>query len=47
VNGEPAAAVVAVNNDGDNYAVTPLFVSVTPSLLLTDHDAQPAGEDAH
>ena len=38
VNGEPAAAIVAVNQDGDEYAITPLFVSVTPSLILTDHD---------
>ena len=40
-NGEPAAAIVAVNRDGDGYAITPLFVSVTPSLTLTDHDGQP------
>jgi hypothetical protein len=40
VNGEPAAAIVAVNRDGDGYAITPLFVSVTPSLTLTDHDVQ-------
>jgi hypothetical protein len=44
VNGEPAAAIVAVNQDGDGYAITPLFVSVTPSLTLTDHDGCPAGE---
>ena len=44
VNGEPAAAIVAVNRDGDGYAITPLFVSVTPSLALTDHDGQPASE---
>jgi hypothetical protein len=43
VNGEPAAAIVAVNRDGDGYAVTPLFVSVTPSLTLTDHDGKTAG----
>jgi hypothetical protein len=42
VNGEPAAAIVAVNQDGGNYAITPLFVSITPSLMLTDHDEQPA-----
>jgi hypothetical protein len=41
-NGEPAAAIVAVNRDGDGYAITPLFVSITPSLTLTDHDEQPA-----
>jgi len=42
VNGEPAAAIVAVNRDGDSYAITPLFVSITPSITLTDHDGQPA-----
>jgi hypothetical protein len=44
VNGEPAAAIIAVNQDGDGYAITPLFVSVTPSLTLTDHDGQSASE---
>jgi len=44
VNGEPAAAIAAVNRDGDGYAITPLFVSITPSLILTDHDGQPASE---
>jgi len=43
-NGEPAAAIVAVNRDGDGYAITPLFVSVTPSLTLTDHDGQSASK---
>jgi hypothetical protein len=44
VNDEPAAAIVAVNRDGDGYAITPLFVSVTPSLTLTDHRGEPASE---
>ena len=44
VNGEPAAAIVAVNRDGDEYAITPLFVSVTPSLTLTDPDGRFASE---
>ena len=44
VNCEPAAAIVAVNRDGDEYAITPLFVSVTPPLTLTDHDGQFASE---
>jgi len=44
VNGEPAAAIVAVNRDGDGYAITPLFVSVAPSLTLTDHDGQSASK---
>jgi hypothetical protein len=44
VNGEPGAAIVAVNRDGDQYAIRPLFVSVTPSLTLTDHEGRPASE---
>jgi hypothetical protein len=24
--------------DGDDYSITALFVNVTPSLTLTDHD---------
>jgi hypothetical protein len=44
VNGEPGAAIVAVNKDGDQCAIRPLFVSVTPSLTLTDHDGQPASD---
>ena len=41
VNGEPAAAIVSVNRDGEEYTITPLFVSVTPSLYMTDHGGQP------
>ena len=44
VNGEPAAAIAAVNRDGGEYAITPLFVSDTPSLSLTEHDGQFASE---
>ena len=40
VNGEPAAAICAVHRDGDGYVIAPLFVSVTPSLELTDHDGR-------
>jgi hypothetical protein len=40
VNGEPAAAIVAVNEEGERYNLTPLFVSATPSLRLTDHDGR-------
>jgi hypothetical protein len=46
VNGEPAAAIVAVNRDVDEYTIKPLFVSVTEALDLTDHDGRPAGEGA-
>ena len=44
VNGEPAAAIAAVNRDGDGYAITPLFVSITPSITLTEHDGKPASD---
>ena len=43
VNGQPAAAIVAVTPDGDNFTITPLFVSVTPDMILTDHDGVLAG----
>jgi hypothetical protein len=44
VNGEPGVAIAAVNRDGGQYIIRLLFVSVTPSLVLTDHDGQPASE---
>ena len=40
VNGQPAAAIVAVNSDGADYALTPLFVSVTDAMHLTDHEGR-------
>jgi hypothetical protein len=43
VNGAPAAAIVAINPDGGEYAITPLFVSLTDAMVLTDHDGTPAG----
>lgn len=41
---EPAAAIVAVNRDGDEYRIVPLFVAVTPGMVLTDHDGTPCGQ---
>ena len=41
VNGEPAAAIVAVNRDGEEYTISPLFVAVTPGMILTDHEGDP------
>jgi hypothetical protein len=38
VNGEPGAAIIAVNSDGADHVLTPLFVSVTDAIHLTDHD---------
>jgi len=40
VGGEPASAIVAVNRDGEDYTITPLFVAVTPGMVLTDHDGR-------
>jgi hypothetical protein len=41
VDGEPAAAIVAVNRDGDDYTISPLFVALTPAMVLTDHEGRP------
>jgi hypothetical protein len=38
VNGEAASAIIAVNRDGEDYMLTPLFVSVTDGMILTDHE---------
>lgn len=40
VNGTPASAIVAVTPPADgtgDYIITPLFVSVTADMALTDH----------
>jgi hypothetical protein len=42
VDGEPAAAIVAVNRDGAEYTLSPLFVSVTDAMTVTDHDGRVA-----
>lgn len=44
VNGEPGTAIVAVNEDGGSYNITPLFVSVTPGMALADHDGTTPGD---
>ena len=41
IGGEPASAIVAVNRNGQEYTITPLFVAVTPGMVLTDHDGKP------
>ncbi|RWI06832.1 MAG: hypothetical protein EOQ89_03625 [Mesorhizobium sp.] len=38
INGKPAVAIVAANQDGDEITLTPLFVSITDDMVLTDHD---------
>ena len=49
IDGSPGAAIVAVNprppaEEGAEreYAVQPLFVSVTPAMTLTNHDGAEA-----
>lgn len=45
VNGEPASAIVAVIQTDTSIEVLPLFVSVTPSMELVDHDGTAASLD--
>lgn len=45
LDGEPAAAIVAIASpecEGEDYLVTPLFVSVTDAMVLSDHDGTAA-----
>jgi hypothetical protein len=42
VNGAPAAAIAAITQAGEEYIISPLFVSVTKQMQLTDHDSRPA-----
>ena len=45
VNGAPASAIVAVTHpaeDDGEVVITPLFVSVTDTMVVTDHDGTPA-----
>ncbi len=45
LNGEPAAAIVAIappEREGEDYQVTPLFVSVTDAMVMTDHEGTAA-----
>lgn len=45
VNGAPAAAITAVTRADDGvYVITPLFVSITDDMTLTDHDGVPAAD---
>lgn len=38
VNGEPTAAICAVNGSGDDIQISPMFVAITPGMVLEDHD---------
>ncbi len=45
VNGTPAAAIVSVTRTDDpnsEVQITPLFVSVTKNMVVTDHEGVPA-----
>ncbi|EJW11628.1 hypothetical protein A33M_2931 [Rhodovulum sp. PH10] len=37
VNGEPTATIALTKPEGDSLMVMPLFVAVTPSMVVTDH----------
>jgi hypothetical protein len=40
VDGHPAAAIIAVNRQGETFTLTPPFVSVTGAMVPTDHAGQ-------
>ncbi len=43
VDGKPATAIVAITQSDDGqYLVTPLFVSITAQMCLTNHDGEEA-----
>lgn len=41
VNGEPTAAIVRISRHERDYVIRPMFVAVTPGMVLTDHDGTP------
>ena len=44
VNGEPACAIVVAETRGETAMLIPLFVSLTPLMLLTGHDGREVKE---
>lgn len=40
VNGKPSTAIVAITSEGEDFLVQPLFVAVTPDMVLRDHEDQ-------
>lgn len=44
VNGDPAAAIVAIHQEDEQYLITPLFVSITEAMRLCDHDGSAPSE---
>ncbi|MFN6951134.1 MAG: hypothetical protein ACK4NE_00865 [Albidovulum sp.] len=43
-DGQPAAAICAVIEQAGEYLIRPLFVSVTDTMRLTDHDGREAAQ---
>jgi hypothetical protein len=39
VNGQPAAAIIAVHRNGEAFVIQPLFVSIMPVMVLADHES--------
>lgn len=37
-DGKPVTAIVAVSRDGEEYTLTPLFITIPDDTVLTDHD---------
>jgi hypothetical protein len=38
INGKPGSAIVAVTREGEDYNISPVFVSLAPGMKLTDHE---------
>jgi hypothetical protein len=48
VNGKPASAICAIDEDGFDEGetnVTPLFVTLTDDMVITDHEGKVARGD--
>jgi hypothetical protein len=43
-DGQPATAICAVTEQAGEYLIRPLFVSVTDTMRLTDHDGREAAQ---
>lgn len=47
LNGTPTVAIAVFNDDGETIKITPMFVAVTPDMVLTDHDGVSANGGLH
>lgn len=43
-DGQPAAAICAVTEQAGEYLIRPLFVSVTDTMCVTDHEGREAAQ---